>query len=349
MRPLLVIQYWDYQYHQIKPFIDLIDPALILVRLTTEESLAGINRSGYRLVNREEGSISEEEFSEMQISDLGLDLSYVIYTGVPYSGLDRLAQATEKGFCACIGHSLICSRYDSKLVLPTTRRCIGLVPECWTTFSAFKKESECRSGSRFIVVPTTPLAISSIYSEPRVEVEEKIGVVFGAKSAFLSYYEKLDCILGAWPEIEGVKVKFHPITNMETEGIKEIISDSRFEVLPTDSDKYDFTDSCRFIIGGCSSLLIESVLRNKFYNRGQFISKFKERRGIDLNMFEDGIDKLWTGVCPHEHMVNPELSILEQLKDCKVLLESLYFNDSVNLVVSDLGYRTRTAEEFFSS
>ena len=137
MRPLLVIQYWDYQYHQIKPFIDLIDPALILVRLTTEESLAGINRSGYRLVNREEGSISEEEFSEMQISDLGLDLSYVIYTGVPYSGLDRLAQATEKGFCACIGHSLICSRYDSKLVLPTTRRCIGLVPECWTTFSIF--------------------------------------------------------------------------------------------------------------------------------------------------------------------------------------------------------------------
>ncbi|QPB08596.1 hypothetical protein [Vibrio phage Va2] len=335
--PLVILQYWDYQYTQIEGFLKHLGPCIIAIRQTVEEKKQGSGVRGYRIINQADMTVGTEYLNEKELlNKFPFDYSYVLYTGKPYSGIDKLAAGTKKGVVAYIGHSLICSRYDSSLVLPETPRSVGFAPKCWIGFEAFKKESEKRPLGRFIPVDTLPLAIASLEQKPRVEVQDHIGLIFGEKSAFRTYRKMAKQLIQDRSDITLAKVKFHPLTDMTDPDVVAIVEDEDFMILPTDSNKFDFTDSCKYLVGGCSSLLIEAVLRNKYYERGQHISKFKEKRGIDLNMPEDTVDPTWTGEVPHEHMVQVNLDIETQYLQCIDLIESLYYDESEKIVKTNM-------------
>lgn len=346
--PLIVLQYWSYQYEQIEGFIKSLGPCVIVARQTVEEKNNGTGGGrGYRIVNQNDLTLGDTNYNENELNAMPFTFSYVLFTGKPFKGLEKLAEKSEQGVSVYISHSLICSRYDSSLVLPDMPRSIGLVPHCWTKFTAFHKEAESRPKGRYLEVGTLPLAISSIETPPNVEVQNQIGLIFGCLSAFKSYRNMAKKLIAERPDIERAVVKFHPLTDMTDLDVVAICEDEDFVILPTDSDKYDFTDSCLYLIGGCSSLLIEAVLRNKYYERGQHISKFKEKRGIDLNMPEDTVDPDWTGKVPHEHMVDTPESIDKMYFDQRRMLESLYFDEAAQMVRSTLPqYPTYTVEHF---
>ena len=46
-----------------------------------------------------------------------------------------------------------------------------------------------------------------------------------------------------------------------------------FEILPMSTYKYDFTDSCEYLVGGASSLLVESIMRSKYFHSDQKLMK----------------------------------------------------------------------------
>lgn len=328
---LLILQYYPYQFHQIKSFIDYLgDDLLIVARFTEEESKAGVNLGGFRGINRVTGELDDYLLNPESLMST-TDFEYVIYTGVPFKGLSEMAKCTERGFAVCIGHSIIASRYDASLVMPSYDNVIGMMPECWLSFDAIRKEAATIPGGKFIKVYSAPIVSEVIKKKPEVEVENKIGAIFGCKSAFKTYHKVLKGLKEEF-NAEKVKVKFHPLTNMNDPDVINIIQDLDFEILPTDYDKFMFTDSCKYLIGGCSSLLIEAYLRHLHFNTSQHISKFKERRGIELNMPENTIDVNWKGKAPHHQMLVPALSDNPSDNINRYItnvMNSLYLNDGV--------------------
>lgn len=285
-RPLMVVQFFPYQYNQFKALADAIG-ADVVYKTTEQEFEAGARWNGvYRTIDGK--FVSTEELQAR-------GYTYVVYTSRPYAGLSKLAQWTKKKVGYCIPHSLIGTRYDVSLGLADFNDLIGMLPEGWIGTDACSEEMDTRRPSKYIVTKSNPLVAQVIERAPRVKVEpDTLAVILGCLSAFRSYYPIVKA-LQEWYEKThfrtlAVKVKFHPLTKMDD--VRMFTEDPTFEILPTQMDKYDFTDSCEYIIGGASSLMTEAWLRGKHFGTHQKFTQFPDRRGTGFRVATSNLERV---------------------------------------------------------
>lgn len=277
-RPLLIVQFFPYQYHQFKHLADAIN-ADVVYKTTEKEFESGVRFAGqYRTLSGE--VVSSEEL-------MARNYDYVVYTSRAYLGMSKIAAQTVKKVGFCIPHSLIGTRYDSSLGLGDFEHLVGIMPMSWIGTKACTEEMETRRPSDYIISKSNPLVAQAIDREPRVKVEgDTLGVILGCLSAFKSYYPIVKGVQDWYEKTHnrslGVKVKFHPLTDMED--VKMFTEDPTFEILDTQMDKYDFTDSCEYLIGGASSLMTEAWLRGKHFKTGQKFTQFPDRRGTGFKV-----------------------------------------------------------------
>lgn len=264
MKPLFVVQYYKYQYDQVKHFSEKYakDPSDIAYYINLEDEIPEIP------------SIKNVDLSKYD---------YLIYTGMPCDSIQKYSLKTRHEFVVYIGHSLVGTIYDSRLVLPTYERSIGVVPECWLNFDSFKKVLAEQDTPRFVTTPSNHIVDQAV-SEPFDEIPDPstCAIILGEKSAFKTYNE-----LALSLDFKKIHVKFHPLTSQENQ---EIFNDPRYVIHPINENKYKFINCCGTVLGGQSSLFIESYLRSLYYNKGQRFYELPNRRKTDTGFTKFGSD-----------------------------------------------------------
>lgn len=263
MRPLFVVQYYRYQYDQLLDFCKKFTG-----------SSQDIAYYDY-VINGEKPAIP-------YIGDVELSqYDYIIYTGMPIKTIQTYASKTRYNFVVYIGHSLVGTIYDSRLVLPTYERSVGVVPECWINFDSFKKVLNEQESPRFVTTIANHIVNEAVYHSFEENPDESAcALILGEKSAFETYNK-----LVLSTDFKKIHVKFHPLTSEKN---KKIFSDPRYVIHPTDENKYKFINACGTVFGGQSSLFIESYLRSVFFNKCQKFYELPNRRKTDTGFTEFG-------------------------------------------------------------
>lgn len=276
---LFCVQYYPYQYNQFKLLINQLNCDIYYK--------SNLDRGGAdnRVLPRK--LVYDLDHNEYDLEDIAKkEYDYLIYTGPYKDYIQLLAKATKYKFSIYLSHSLVGTQYDISISMPYGDRTIGVMPRSWMNFDSFEHiKYLCRMKNRswkFVESKSNPIVAETLSYNPNIKPEPNVlGIIFGEKSPFetskvaiLDNYKRLG--------IEKVKIKFHPLTEKKD---MELFKDhSLFEILDISTPKYDFTDSCEFLVGGASSLLIESIIRNKYFGHNQKLMKLSIKRGMDINL-----------------------------------------------------------------
>lgn len=281
MKILFMVQYYPYQYNQFKQLIDKL-------------GADAYYKSDLRNFTNDKRNIAKMEFYDVitheknTLDDLSKkNYDFVIYTGPSRTYLKKIHNITKYKFTICLSHSLMGTQYDCKMGMPWISRTIGIMPYIWTKYDSFKHVQELIKndyGCEYeqITSKSNPIVAEALSQQPRVEIEKgTIGLVLGELSPFeqgrdmcLRNLERLGC--------NKIKVKFHPLTRAEDKALFE--NNPKIKILNTDMNKYDFTDSCEYLVGAASSLILEASMRAKYFNRDQKFARLKIKRGVDINL-----------------------------------------------------------------
>lgn len=281
MKSLFIIQYYPYQYNQFKLLIDKLN-CDVLYKVDTRN----LNITGKDSSHTELYSLDHKVVPISELKSKGYD--YLIYTGPCKQHMVRLAEeVTKYGWTIYLAHSLMGTIYDCQMATPWTKKSIGVLPFLWEDFDSYNHTLELlnkdKCGCRYVRSLSNPIVAEALSSSPSVTPEkDTLGVILGELSPFeqavkviKDNYRRLG--------IKKIKIKFHPLTN---EYNKSFFYNSGLpiEYLPIDTNKYEFTDSCEYLLGGASSLLLESIMRAKYFHTNQKFMKLYIRRGIDINL-----------------------------------------------------------------
>lgn len=264
MNIAIVIQYYPYQYNQFKILIDKLGIDSYYITNTIADS-------GNTITNC--------------ITGLGVDFStfekydYIIYTGPPSRISRKIASYTKYNFTVYYSHSLIGTLYDIGISINKDNHSAGIIPRIWTTFDSYNKVlSDNPNHNNFITTKSYPLVLETLnYSSNYTPDSKSVSIVLGEKSPF----ETVDKLVRSFSNDNNIYnnkyIKFHPLTTKEN---AELFSPDYYTIL--DCHKYDFTDRSKYVISAASSLLVESILRSRFYNTDQKFLRFPIKRRIPI-------------------------------------------------------------------
>lgn len=308
MNVAFILQYYPYQYEQFLPLIRALH-ADAFYRIHSDNQSKYYNSKVFRV---EDGTPVHYKNFEQDHYDC------IVYTGTWCASLNKFADRCKFKDILYMSHSLIGSLYDIGIVTPSdVGREIGFVPDVWTTFPSFEKRCEIireeKGYTDFVVTKTHPIAAQAL-TTPRQTIPDSrtLGVILGHKSPFPHFSEIVDDLVKTHGFAK-VKIKLHPLTDDSV--AKEFFDKPYIEILPKDYDKYQWLDSCGYIIGGCSSLLIEELLRAMYFRTGQKFKQFPfKRRGIPLSI-EGHESVLWSLDAPEfrDFAVDPIVIIDEHI------------------------------------
>lgn len=286
MKVMFVLQYFPYQYEQFKPLIDELG-ADAFYRIHTDNQTQYFNSKVFDV----------NTGNPVHYKDIPQDkYDCLVYTGTWCESLLKFADKCKYKNIVCMSHSLIGSLYDIGIVTAAHPRAVGFVPEAWLDFPSFHKRcsiiQEEDGNTKYVVSKSHPIAMQALMAyRSELPDERTLGVILGHKSPFKHFSEIVDRLVKE-NGFAKVKVKLHPLTDDSV--IEEYWNKPYISVLPKSYDKYDWLDSCGYVIGGCSSLLIEEILRAMYFNSGQKFKQFPfKRRGIPLDI-EDDTSKIWS-------------------------------------------------------
>lgn len=290
MKPLFVVQYYKYQYDQVKNF--------------SEKFEGGSEVAYYINIDSTDMKPTIPHISAVDLSKY----DYLIYTGMPCKTIQDYSLRTRYEFVVYIGHSLVGTIYDSRLVLPSYRRAVGVVPQCWLNFDSFEKVAAEQVSPRYVATTTNHIVCQAL-GEPFNETPDgsACAMILGAKSAFETYNK-----LALSTDFEKIHIKFHPLTSQKDQAI---FNDSRYVIHPVDEDKYKFINCCGTVLGGQSSLFIESYLRSLTYNKDQKFYELPNRRKTSTGFTRFGLDEYDDENVVYKSMIPEKLSPIEEFED----------------------------------
>lgn len=299
MKGFCLIQYFPYQYDQFKNFIEKMD--LDWGRRYDLRVSSTIPRMAMIVNNHEIPFSNCTEFMSQY--------DYMIYTGQSSKIIDTLGSYTKSGIVFYIPHSLVGTIYDTNIALTSGERSVGLIPKCWSNFSSYKHAIEkyindVGANPRVINTKTNPI-LMNLYEDKIPTDEDRrviksnntIGIILGHKNPFETYKNDLLKYMDDHG-IEKAEVRMHMLSYDQYDSIFGD-NDRFYPNNPYEDDKYEFLNRHKYIVGAPSTLVIEALLRNEKFNLGQEIYRFRDKRQIESDLPELGVDK-WE---PHNALI----------------------------------------------